>query len=428
MAEVTLLHLLNLRDNDDDDDVEEDLLCDFSETNFHLHHHMEPYWSNDFDVFASDMSSGFPSSDLLPRHQISLSHSTIDDIENPESVIPSADRCRRENQVNFVTDLFHQRVEQSQLSPTHLVIAPDLVENETCTDPDFGPIEGNDEIDSNQLDLDLDLGFYGGPSSPNGGGSVYGSENFGRRLHATGLRLLDIGSDSDSDENVDVGIHEEGDDDECDLSDPDDPSRCHLCLDSFQIEDHREVNEDFEWEEVDVRVDEREFLNMFLDDDDVPVTAREERVAGMSNWEWEVLLNSQTWDSSVEVGLERFDFWLGDHEHDDYNDELLFGQFVESENPIMGKPPAAKKVVKDLQVVVISKEDLEKNNVICAVCKDEMGVGEMAKKLPCNHRYHGDCILPWLGIRNTCPVCRYELPTDDPDYESRKERIVGGVH
>lgn len=404
MAEVTLLHLLNLRDNDDED-VEEDLLSDFSEGNFHLHHHMEPYWSNDFDVFASDMSSGFPSSDLLPRRRISLLHSTIDDVEEPGSVIPSADLSRREN----------RRVEQSQLSATHLVI-----------DPDFGLIEGNDEIDSSQLDLDLDLGFYGESSSPNGGGSVYGSENFDRRMYATGLRLLDIGSDSDSDENVDVSIHEE-DHDECDLTDADDPSLC-LCLDSFQIEDRREVNEGFEWEEVDERVDEREVLNMFLDDDDVPVTAREERVTGMSNWEWEVLLNSQTWDPSIEVGVERFDFWLGDHEYDDYNDELLFGQFAESENPIMGKPPAAKKVVKDLPVVVISKEDSEKYNVICAVCKDEMGVGEMAKKLPCNHRYHGDCILPWLEIRNTCPVCRYELPTDDPDYERRKERIVGEVH
>ncbi|CAL9076827.1 unnamed protein product [Musa acuminata var. zebrina] len=36
-----------------------------------------------------------------------------------------------------------------------------------------------------------------------------------------------------------------------------------------------------------------------------------------------------------------------------------------------------------------------------------------------SHIYHAGCILPWLGIRNTCPVCRHELPTQDDDLISR---------
>ncbi|KAD0721978.1 hypothetical protein E3N88_43803 [Mikania micrantha] len=45
--------------------------------------------------------------------------------------------------------------------------------------------------------------------------------------------------------------------------------------------------------------------------------------------------------------------------------------------------------------------------------------------LECGHMYHGECIIPWLDSRNTCPVCRFELPTDDPEYEEdRKRRLV----
>ncbi|VVB18067.1 unnamed protein product [Arabis nemorensis] len=42
--------------------------------------------------------------------------------------------------------------------------------------------------------------------------------------------------------------------------------------------------------------------------------------------------------------------------------------------------------------------------VVCAVCKDAMVIGEIGKKLPCGHSYHGNCIVPWLGTRNSCPL------------------------
>ncbi|RWW78422.1 hypothetical protein BHE74_00013369 [Ensete ventricosum] len=106
----------------------------------------------------------------------------------------------------------------------------------------------------------------------------------------------------------------------------------------------------------------------------------------------------------------------------DYLDDELLEQLAEAAGS-SGAPPAAVSSVRILPSVVIS-DDHENNGIqICAVCKDPLPISTEAKQLPCMHLYHPFCILPWLKIRNSCPVCRYELPTDDPDYEEAKRDL-----
>ena len=56
----------------------------------------------------------------------------------------------------------------------------------------------------------------------------------------------------------------------------------------------------------------------------------------------------------------------------------------------------------------------------CSVCKEEFKKNDKVYKLPCDHLFHPDCITPWLKQHNSCPTCRFELPTDDKDYEATK--------
>ncbi|KAE8691452.1 E3 ubiquitin-protein ligase RING1 [Hibiscus syriacus] len=99
--------------------------------------------------------------------------------------------------------------------------------------------------------------------------------------------------------------------------------------------------------------------------------------------------------------------------------EQLIQQLAENDPNRYGTPPASKSAIEALPTVKIAKNNLNSEFNQCAVCMDEFEEWTEAKQMPCKHRYHKDCILPWLEMHNSCPVCRHELPTDDPDYEGR---------
>ena len=46
----------------------------------------------------------------------------------------------------------------------------------------------------------------------------------------------------------------------------------------------------------------------------------------------------------------------------------------------------------------------------CSICREAMRVGETVLKLHCRHVYHDACVAAWLRTKNTCPLCREELP------------------
>ncbi|KAJ3282403.1 hypothetical protein HDU79_009954 [Rhizoclosmatium sp. JEL0117] len=111
---------------------------------------------------------------------------------------------------------------------------------------------------------------------------------------------------------------------------------------------------------------------------------------------------------------------------------------------MQGQPPASDAAIAELEVVDVSvlaevrkrkRGEEDGGDEKCVVCQDEFvqkqdgdaaesegggddGDGEeyVVLRMPCQHLFHGSCLKPWLKTSNTCPTCRYEIMTDNADY------------
>ncbi|KAJ0716201.1 putative transcription factor C2H2 family [Helianthus annuus] len=82
--------------------------------------------------------------------------------------------------------------------------------------------------------------------------------------------------------------------------------------------------------------------------------------------------------------------------------------------------PVAKSAVEAIPSVKITAALLEIDLiVIYVVCKDQFVIDDETKELPCKHMHHPDCIILWLSQRNSCMVCRFQLPIDPVDRDSK---------
>ncbi|KAK4271878.1 hypothetical protein QN277_020506 [Acacia crassicarpa] len=324
----------------------------------------------------------------------------------------------------FVTDLFENRSSEKF--------------NRRCNNSsDINPFSavpgdgGHDGEGSSYAETELGSGFGTGKNVEI---SALGEASSAERVrsHTDGLRIVGFSSESDSntDEELDRAMEFcSGENDGNRVSSFDDTD-VHFCWDSLCLDDQRTLNS--EWEDLEERVNEGEDLSVVIGEvDDQSVASgfsygEESGEEAFRYLEWEILLavNNLERNSSLDHGATAGSFltvqddgYMNTAEYD-----IFFGQFMENESPLKGSPPTAKSVMENLPLVELTEEDLVGENVACAVCKDEIIWKEKVRRLPCSHFYHGDCIMPWLSIRNTCPVCRFELPTDDPDYEQRKSQ------
>ncbi|WOL12568.1 E3 ubiquitin-protein ligase [Canna indica] len=104
----------------------------------------------------------------------------------------------------------------------------------------------------------------------------------------------------------------------------------------------------------------------------------------------------------------------------DYLDALL-QRLAENDPSRYGTPPAQKEAVEAMPSVKIEE------STSCSICLEELEVGGEARETPCKHRFHGACILPWLELHSSCPVCRFQMPADESKVPPRPHGIEGAA-
>ena len=84
-------------------------------------------------------------------------------------------------------------------------------------------------------------------------------------------------------------------------------------------------------------------------------------------------------------------------------------------------PPASERAINNLKKIEVNENNINNyKNITCNICLDNFEIGNILRILECNHEFHEECILTWLKSNNTCPICRHELESNDPNYERRK--------
>lgn len=124
-------------------------------------------------------------------------------------------------------------------------------------------------------------------------------------------------------------------------------------------------------------------------------------------------------DSRDDVPTFRFNFIWTNDEEDNVSFEDILNQSLR--NATSRRNPVSSSAVEKLPTFILKQKSVQRFPDPCSICQENLKEEETITKLPCHHAYHKSCILPWFNEHNSCPVCRYELPVDDPEKERERK-------
>jgi len=103
--------------------------------------------------------------------------------------------------------------------------------------------------------------------------------------------------------------------------------------------------------------------------------------------------------------------------------DRILEQLAEQNNASTAPGPASEAAIKSLPKRKVTKDMMGIDGTAeCSICMDDVELGSDVTVLPCNHWFHGDCVVAWLKEHDTCPHCRKPItvPEEQPAQSSRR--------
>lgn len=112
------------------------------------------------------------------------------------------------------------------------------------------------------------------------------------------------------------------------------------------------------------------------------------------------------------IGLEDYVFGSSSHLN------AIINRLMEDSDQERGVPGMEKDKIDSIPTVLLTYQQKEKNRD-CCVCWEDLD-GEV-RLLECGHCFHSQCIVPWLHLHATCPMCRKLLANSTTNTRSFTE-------
>ncbi|KNE69077.1 hypothetical protein AMAG_13948 [Allomyces macrogynus ATCC 38327] len=116
-------------------------------------------------------------------------------------------------------------------------------------------------------------------------------------------------------------------------------------------------------------------------------------------------------------------FSLGDFAFGKEQIDRIATQLMDQTNTQQHRAPP--EFIEQLPQVEIVEAQVDKA-LDCVVCQDKFTLGETVTKLPCDHLFHKDCIVPWMERNVTCPTCRADVVKEWAENKQKTPRGESG--
>ena len=138
-----------------------------------------------------------------------------------------------------------------------------------------------------------------------------------------------------------------------------------------------------------------------------------------------MFLNDYLFNSLSDLNLNRLFNGLNligyNNDEDEDEDDDSFSNIVNfSDGDLFGHPEdLIDKFMNKFITIKINDENKKSINPDkCLICLNVFKNGdEIVKKVQCNHCFLSKCIVEWLKIRNSCPICKLLLIKEKEDEE-----------